>query len=39
MGIAVAVIRDRCGIGGFTAATRAGRLVIDLLDQEGARDD
>jgi hypothetical protein len=39
MGIAVAVMRDRCGIGDFTAATRVGRLVVDPLDQEGASDD
>jgi len=39
MGIAVAVMRNRCSIGDFTAATRVDRLVIDPLDQEGARDD
>jgi hypothetical protein len=38
-GIAVAVMRNRCSIGDFTAATRADRLVTDALDQEGARDE
>jgi hypothetical protein len=38
-GIAVAVMRNRCSIGGFTAATRVDHLVIDALSQEGARDE
>jgi hypothetical protein len=33
MGIALAVMRNRCSIGDFTAATRVDRLVIDPLDQ------
>lgn len=37
--IAVEVMRNRCSIGDFTAATRADRLVTDALDQEGARDE
>jgi hypothetical protein len=35
-GTAVAVMRNRCSIGDFTAATRVDRLVIDALAQEGA---
>lgn len=38
-GTAVAVMRNRCSIGDFTAATRVDHLVIDALDQEGTRDE
>jgi CubicO group peptidase (beta-lactamase class C family) len=38
-GTAVAVMRNRCSIGDFTAATRVDHLVIDALDQAGARDE
>jgi hypothetical protein len=38
-GTAVAVMRNRCSIGDFTAATRAGHLVMDALDKEGAADE
>jgi hypothetical protein len=36
---AVAVMRNRCSIGDFTAATRVDHLVMDAFDQEGATDE
>jgi hypothetical protein len=38
-GTAVAVMRNRCSIGDFTAATRVDHLVIDAPSQEGAIDE
>jgi CubicO group peptidase (beta-lactamase class C family) len=38
-GTAVAVMRNRCSISDFTAATRVDHLVIDALDQEGTADE
>jgi CubicO group peptidase (beta-lactamase class C family) len=38
-GTAVAVMRNRCSIGDFTAATRVDHLVIDAPGQEGATDE
>jgi CubicO group peptidase (beta-lactamase class C family) len=38
-GTAIAVMRNRRGIGDFTTATRVDHLVIDALDQEGAGDE
>jgi CubicO group peptidase (beta-lactamase class C family) len=35
-GTAVAVMRNRCSIGDFGAATRVDHLVTDALDQEGS---
>jgi hypothetical protein len=35
-GTAVAVMRNRCGVGDFTTAARVDRLVIDALGQEGS---
>jgi CubicO group peptidase (beta-lactamase class C family) len=35
-GTAVAVMRNRCGIGDFTTAARLDRLVVDALGQESA---
>jgi CubicO group peptidase (beta-lactamase class C family) len=36
---AVAVMRNRCSVGDFTAATRVDHLVMDAFDQEGAADE
>jgi hypothetical protein len=38
-GTAVAVMRNRCSIGDFTAATGADSLVVDAPSQEGATDE
>lgn len=38
-GTAVAVMRNRCRTGDFTAATRVDHLVIDAPDQQGAGDE
>lgn len=38
-GTAVAVMRNRCSIGDFTAAARVDHLVIDALGQGGASDE
>ncbi|HEY6493503.1 MAG TPA: serine hydrolase domain-containing protein [Trebonia sp.] len=38
-GTAVAVMRNRCSIGDFTAAARVDRLVVDAFNQEGAADE
>jgi CubicO group peptidase (beta-lactamase class C family) len=38
-GTAVAVMRNRCSIGDFRAATRIDHLVIDAPGQEGATDE